>query len=97
MTESVSNAAAVAILLPVVIPFGAQAGFDPVTIAMAVGIIAGFAFMLPMGTPPNAMVYGTGYVELKSMLRYGVVLSLSALLLFIVVSGLWWPLVGLGV
>jgi len=97
MTESVSNAAAVAILLPVIIPFGAQAGVDPITIAMAVGIIAGFAFMLPMGTPPNAMVYGSGYVELKSMLQYGAVLSLSALLLFILVSGLWWPLVGLGV
>jgi len=97
MTESVSNAAAVAILLPVVIPFGMEAGFDPVTIAMAVGIIAGFAFMLPMGTPPNAMVYGTGYVELKSMLRYGAILSLSALFLFIFVSAVWWPLVGLGV
>jgi len=97
MTESVSNAAAVAILLPVVIPFGVEAGFDPVTIAMAVGIIAGFAFMLPMGTPPNAMVYGTGYVELKSMLRFGAILSLSALLLFVLVSGTWWPLVGLGV
>ncbi len=97
MTESVSNAAAVAILLPVVIPFGIEAGFDPVTIAMAVGIIAGFAFMLPMGTPPNAMVYGTGYVELKSMLRFGAILFLSALLLFVLVSGFWWPLVGLGV
>jgi di/tricarboxylate transporter len=97
MTESVSNAAAVAILLPVVIPFGMEAGFDPVTIAMAVGIIAGFAFMLPMGTPPNAMIYGTGYIELASMLRFGAILSLSALLLFVLVSGTWWPLVGLGV
>lgn len=97
MTESVSNAAAVAILLPVVIPFGMEAGFDPVTIAMAVGIIAGFAFMLPMGTPPNAMIYGTGYIELASMLRFGAILSLSALLLFVLVSSIWWPLVGLGV
>ena len=97
MTESVSNAAAVAILLPVVIPFGMESGFDPVTIAMAVGIIAGFAFMLPMGTPPNAMIYGTGYIELASMLRFGAILSLSALLLFVLVSGTWWPLVGLGV
>ncbi len=97
MTESVSNAAAVAILLPVVIPFGVEAGFDPVTVAMAVGIIAGFAFILPMGTPPNAMIYGTGYVQLPAMLRYGLMLSVSALLLFMLVSGIWWPLVGLGV
>ncbi|MDX8402950.1 MAG: DASS family sodium-coupled anion symporter [Mariprofundaceae bacterium] len=97
MTESVSNAAAVAILLPVVIPFAVVVGVDPVTAAMAVGIIAGFAFILPMGTPPNAMIYGTGHIQLSCMLRYGVVLSLSALLLFALVSSIWWPLVGLGV
>jgi len=96
MTESVSNAAAVAILLPVVIPFAVAAGVEPVTAAMAVGIIAGFAFILPMGTPPNAMIYGTGYVQLSCMLRYGALLSLSALLLFVFISSTWWPWVGLG-
>ncbi len=96
LTEGVSNAAAVAILLPIAIPVGISAGIDPLTIALTVGIVAGFAFMLPMGTPPNAMIYGTGFVQRLAMLRFGGILSLSALILFVVVSSLWWPMVGVG-
>ncbi len=96
LTEGVSNAAAVAILLPVAIPVGLSAGMDPLTVALAVGIIAGFAFMLPMGTPPNAMIYGTGFVQRLAMLRFGAVLSLTALLLFIGLVHTWWPVVGFG-
>jgi len=94
LTEGVSNAAAVAILLPIAIPVGIASGIDPLTVALAVGIIAGFAFMLPMGTPPNAMIYGTGFVQRLAMLRFGGILSLSALLLFIVISWAWWPVIG---
>lgn len=97
LTEGVSNAASVAILLPIAIPVGLTAGIDPLTIALAVGIIAGFAFMLPMGTPPNAMIYGTGFVQRLAMLRFGAVLSLTALLLFIVLVWRWWPVVGFGI
>jgi len=96
LTEGVSNAAAVAILLPIAIPVGLSAGIDPITVALTVGIVAGFAFMLPMGTPPNAMIYGTGFVQRLAMLRFGGVLSLSALVLFVVVASLWWPVLGLG-
>jgi di/tricarboxylate transporter len=97
LTEGVSNAAAVAILLPVAIPVGLSAGIDPVTIALAVGIIAGFAFMLPMGTPPNAMIYGTGFVQRLAMLSFGGVLSLAALLLFVALVRFWWPVAGFGI
>jgi len=96
LTEGVSNAAAVAILLPIAIPVGITAGIDPLTVALTVGIVAGFAFMLPMGTPPNAMIYATGFVQRLAMLRFGGVLSLSALLLFVVISSVWWPAVGVG-
>jgi len=97
LTEAVSNAAAVAILLPVAISAGVAAGCDPITVALAVGIVAGFAFMLPMGTPPNAMVYGTGYVTSAAMLSRGGILAVSALLLFVLVAWLWWPAVGIQV
>ncbi|WP_236075391.1 DASS family sodium-coupled anion symporter [Mariprofundus sp. EBB-1] len=96
LTEGVSNAAAVAILLPIAIPVGLSAGIDPLTVALTVGIVAGFAFMLPMGTPPNAMIYATGFVQRLAMLRFGGMLSLAALILFVVVSSLWWPMVGVG-
>jgi len=94
LTEGVSNAAAVAILLPIAIPVGLAAGIDPLTVALAVGIIAGFAFMLPMGTPPNAMIYGTGFVQRLAMMRFGAVLSVSALVLFVVLVRTWWPMIG---
>ncbi|RMH61134.1 MAG: DASS family sodium-coupled anion symporter [Zetaproteobacteria bacterium] len=89
LTEAVSNAAAVAILLPIAFPYGAAAGLDAMHVAMAVGIVSGFAFMLPMGTPPNAMVVGTGCVRSGVMLRYGGVLSLLALLIFTWASMRW--------
>jgi len=97
LTEGVSNAAAVAILLPIAIPVGISAGIDPLTVALAVGIIAGFAFMLPMGTPPNAMIYGTGFVQRLAMMRFGAVLSVSALILFVALVQAWWPMIGFGV
>jgi len=97
LTEGVSNAAAVAILLPIAIPVGITAGIDPLTIALTVGIVAGFAFMLPMGTPPNAMIYGTGFVQRLAMLRFGGMLSLSALLVFVMVGRFWWPSIGFGI
>ena len=81
--------------MPVAISAGISAGFDPITVALAIGIVAGFAFMLPMGTPPNAMVFGTGYVQGMVMLRYGAILSVSALLLFILFAWLWWPAIGI--
>jgi len=93
-TESVSNAAAVAIVLPVAIPICREANFDPITVALAVGIISGFAFMLPMGTPPNAMIVGTGYVRVSGMLRYGALISLSAFIVFVAVAAWLWPALG---
>ncbi len=96
-TEGVSNAAAVAVVLPIAIPLAIQAQMDPVVMALATGIVSGFAFMLPMGTPPNAMVFGSGYVRASSMLRYGALLSLSAFGLFMLAAAWWWPLLGRGV
>ncbi len=96
LTEGVSNSAAVAIMLPVAIPAGMAAGMDTSMVSLAIGIVAGFAFMLPMGTPPNAMVFATGYVKSASMLRYGVMMSLTAFALFALTVWLWWPVVGIG-
>ena len=63
-------------------------------VALAIGIVSGFAFMLPMGTPPNAMVFGTGFVRPSNMLRYGVVLSFAAFSMFLLFASFWWPILG---
>lgn len=91
LTEGVSNAAAVAILLPVAIPVGMANGIDPIQIALAIGIISGFAFMLPMGTPANALVFSTGYVSMFSMIGRGSILSSCTWLFFLVLVLFWWP------
>jgi len=92
LTESVSNSAAVAIMLPMALPMAGAAGLSPVMVAIGVGIVSGFAFMLPMGTPANAMVLGAGFVRAAQMARYGLALMLAALLAFGLVSRwLWLP------
>ncbi len=91
LTECVSNAAAVAILLPVAIPVGLAMDVSPTVIALLIGIVSGFAFMLPMGTPPNAMIFASGHVRSTAMLRHGGVMSLSAAVLFWLVATFWWP------
>jgi len=96
LTEAISNTAAVAIMLPLALSMAGNAHLDPVLIALGIGIVSGFAFSLPMGTPANAMIYGTGYIELGRMVRMGLVLMLSSLLLFALVTRFWWPAVGIG-
>ncbi|MFQ5355777.1 MAG: SLC13 family permease [Mariprofundaceae bacterium] len=96
LTETVSNVAAVAILLPIAIPLGQAAGMDVVSITLAVAIVAGFAFMLPMGTPANALIYSTGYVRLHRMIRRGAVMSFSVWCLFLLTAWFIWPLIGRG-
>jgi len=92
LTETVSNAAAVAILLPIAIPLGIEAGMDALFVTLAVAIVAGFAFMLPMGTPANAMIYSTNYIRLGLMVRRGVLMSLSAWALLVFTASVIWPL-----
>jgi len=96
LTEAISNTAAVAIMLPLALSMAGTAHLDPVSIALGIGIVSGFAFTLPMGTPANAMIYGTGYIELGRMVRMGLLLMLSTLVLFGLVTRFWWPVAGIG-
>jgi len=91
LTEGVSNAAAVAILLPVAVPLGMGVGVDPVQMALTVGIVSGFAFMLPMGTPANALVFSTGFISMWSMIGRGALLSSCTWLCFMLCVIFWWP------
>ncbi len=77
LTEVSSNTAVVSMLAPIFISIAIRTGEDPVTIALATAVAASMAFMLPVTTPPNALVYGTGYVSIKDMTRSGFVLDIS--------------------
>jgi solute carrier family 13 (sodium-dependent dicarboxylate transporter), member 2/3/5 len=76
LSEATSNTAAVGIVVPVVIPLAQAAGVDPLVPALAAVFGASYGFMLPVSTPPNAMVYGTGVVPITRMVRSGAVFDL---------------------
>ena len=88
LTELSSNTGSASILIPVMIALAGE--FDPaVTYALVfgVGLAANCAFMLPVATPPNALVYGTGYIAQKDMMKTGMILNIfSIFIVFLTVS-----------
>lgn len=86
VSETVSNTASVGILLPIIIPIAAAANIDPMVPAMAGIIAASSGAMLPISTPPNAIVYGSGMVPISRMVRTGVICDLISIVLIIGVA-----------
>ena len=78
LTEFTSNTASAALLVPLFMPVAEALGASPVVAAVLVGTAASCAFMLPVATPPNALVYGSGVVPQGSMVKAGFWLSLIA-------------------
>jgi sodium-dependent dicarboxylate transporter 2/3/5 len=94
LSELTSNTAATNMVVPVVISLCQARGIDPLTPALAACFGASLGFMLPISTPPNAIVYGTGYIPIGKMFASGVLLDVVGLA--VVVTGLWLiaPLLG---
>jgi sodium-dependent dicarboxylate transporter 2/3/5 len=76
ISETTSNTASVGIVVPIVISLARAAGMDPVVPALAAIFGASFGFMLPISTPPNAIVYGSGLVPITRMIRSGIVFDI---------------------
>jgi sodium-dependent dicarboxylate transporter 2/3/5 len=104
ITEITSNTATTSIVAPILIGTGTilapTLGLEPVTaglgLAVAGALAASFAFALPVSTPPNAIVFGSGYLEQEHMLRAGLVLNI--LMAFVLTVLIWllfvflWPI-----
>lgn len=87
ISEVLSNLAMVTLFIPVVGVFAQQLGLPLVPLAMTLTLGASLAFMMPVGTPPNAIAYGSGFLKIKDMIRYGFVLnvvSLALICLFVI-------------
>lgn len=76
LTEITSNTATATLLMPILASAGAAAGLDPALLMMPAAISASCAFMLPVATAPNAIVYGTDRFSIKTMAREGFVLNI---------------------
>jgi len=95
LTEIASNTASASMLVPVVIAIAQAADISPIPPTMGVCLAASLAFVLPVSTPPNAIVYGTGLVPIQHMLRAGILLDIIGAVLVWVTLWLMCPLLGL--
>ena len=80
-TEIMSNTATANLLIPMFLALGGEATGNPVLTALAATLGCSLAFCLPVATPPNAIVYGSGHVPLTSMIRTGILLDIGCGLL----------------
>lgn len=81
LTELTSNIGTTATFLPVVGAIAIEAGIDPIVLTVPVTLAASCAFMLPVATPPNAIVFGSGMLTIPKMARAGLVLNLIGVVL----------------
>ncbi|MDO5692385.1 MAG: DASS family sodium-coupled anion symporter [Pseudomonadota bacterium] len=85
LTEFTSNTASAALLVPVFAAIAERMGMPPTVLVLMIGIGASCAFMLPVATPPNAIVYGTGQIGQSDMIKAGAVLNVFC----VIVLTLW--------
>ena len=76
LTELTSNMATTATFLPVVAAIALQSNFDPLLVTAAVALAASCAFMLPVATPPNAIVFGSGLIRVPQMAKAGFLINI---------------------
>ena len=88
LSEVTSNTAQVATMTPVLAAMAPALGLDPKMLVVVCAIAASSAYMMPVGTPPNAIVFGTGLIRMPQMVRAGFVLNLAGI---VVITALgWW-------
>ncbi|WP_163327766.1 DASS family sodium-coupled anion symporter [Desulfurobacterium thermolithotrophum] len=90
LTELMSNTATAAIFIPILITTASQMNLSPYELALPAGIAASCAFMLPVATPPNAIVYGTGEIEQRYMIRIGFILNVVFAVVISLLAVLIW-------
>ena len=81
LTELTSNLATTATFLPIVAVIATQFGFNPLLLTASIAIAASCAFMLPVATPPNAIVFGSELIKVPQMMRAGVAINIIAILI----------------
>ena len=90
LTEFTSNTATAALMTPIFISVAEGLGLPPVSLAAIVACSASCAFMLPIATPPNAIVFSTGYIKQSEMVKAGFVLNLVCILVISTMGYLFW-------
>ncbi|MEC6881332.1 DASS family sodium-coupled anion symporter [Photobacterium piscicola] len=90
LTEFASNTASAALLVPVFATVAEALGVSPIVLSALIAISASCAFMLPVATPPNAIVFSTGYIKQSEMMRVGLYLNIVCIIFLTVFTWLFW-------
>lgn len=93
VSEVMSNIAQVIVFAPVVTELAKVAGLHPLQLGIPMTLAASCASMLPMGTPPNAIAFSSGYIKLKDMTKVGFVMNIISVILITLFCWLLLPLV----
>ena len=90
LTEFTSNTASAALLVPIFISIAQALNVEPLGLALIIGLGASCAFMLPVATPPNAIVFGTGQVKQSEMVKAGFWLNILCVFVIATVGYFFW-------
>ncbi len=93
LTEITSNTATASMILPILISLAAILDVPPYVLMAGAVLASSAAFMLPVATPPNAIVFGSGKIKIQDMVRKGVWLNLISILIIFLFVQWWWPLI----
>jgi sodium-dependent dicarboxylate transporter 2/3/5 len=80
LTELMSNVALATMYIPVVIGIATGLKMDPLLLSIPMAMAASCAFMMPISTPPNAIVFSSGHIQIKQMLLTGIFLNIISVL-----------------
>jgi sodium-dependent dicarboxylate transporter 2/3/5 len=89
-TEVTSNTALTSIMLPVIYSVAEQSAINTTLFMMIATVCASYAFMLPIATAPNAIAMSSGVVNVKDMVRYGIVLNLLGIFFVVIIAKVFW-------
>ncbi|HEU4443926.1 MAG TPA: SLC13 family permease [Nitrososphaeraceae archaeon] len=92
-SEIISNTASAALLIPISASLATAIGIDPLLLMIPLTIATSFGFVMPVGTPPNAIVFASGYVTVPKMARAGLPLDIIGIVLVTILTTLLIPLV----
>ncbi|BFQ94192.1 DASS family sodium-coupled anion symporter [Gallibacterium anatis] len=90
LTEFTSNTASAALLVPIFISIAEALGMPAIGLALIIGLGASCAFMLPVATPPNAIVFGSGQIKQQEMVKAGIILNLFCVFLIATFAYVFW-------
>ena len=93
LTELTSNTATATIILPIVGAMSLKGNIDPMHLMFPAALAASFAFMFPVATPPNAIVFGSGWVTISKMASVGFVVNIMGSIIITLFTMFWLPII----